>query len=85
MWHAYANNDLALNKFSLDAVLEPPEQIIVDFGSRKLCVMATGGRALLALLSSDSEEMKTEMGMLKLKTSMLHHRVDPLLRPVMTM
>nr|CCC92972.1 hypothetical protein, unlikely [Trypanosoma congolense IL3000] len=75
VWRASARNDLAKNKTTNELEPEALEQVLIDFGNRKLCAMSVGGKAILCLVGYD-----VEMGALKLKTAALQRRLDGCLR-----
>ncbi|RNF19239.1 uncharacterized protein Tco025E_04193 [Trypanosoma conorhini] len=78
IWRACARNDLAKNKLTNAVEAEALEQVLVDFGGKKLCAMSVGGSAILCMLGTG-----LEMGLLKLKTASLQRRLDGHLRPVL--
>lgn len=82
VWRVYAGSDLAVNKMTLEAESDALEQVLIDFGERKLCAMSVADTAVLCLVSCDPA---MQIGLLKLKTAALQQRVDLLLRPVMMM
>lgn len=79
-WRVYAGSDLAANKVTLETESDALEQVLMDFGDRKLCAMSVADSAVICLVSCDP---KVQIGLLKLKTAALQQRLDLLLRPVM--
>ncbi|ESL07929.1 hypothetical protein TRSC58_04377 [Trypanosoma rangeli SC58] len=78
VWRACAHNDLTKNKTTNTAEAEALEQVLIDFGEKKLCAMSVGGSAILCMVGTE-----LEMGLLKLKTASLQRRLDGHLRPVL--
>lgn len=80
-WRVYARSDLAVNRLTLQVEPDSLEQVLVDFGEKKMCAMSVAGSAVLCLVSSDAS---VQMGLLKLKTAALQRKLDAMLRPVMS-
>ncbi|CBH14506.1 hypothetical protein, conserved [Trypanosoma brucei gambiense DAL972] len=78
VWRASAQNDLAKSKITNELEPEALEQVLIDFGSKKLCAMSVGGKAILCLVG-----YQVEMGLLKLKTAAVQRRLDVHLRPAL--
>ncbi|EAN88555.1 hypothetical protein TcCL_NonESM00054 [Trypanosoma cruzi] len=78
VWRACARNDLTKNKLTNEMEPEALEQVLIDFGCRKICAMSVGGSAILCMVGTE-----LEMGFLKLRTAALQRRLDGHLRPVL--
>ncbi|CCW61360.1 unnamed protein product [Phytomonas sp. EM1] len=80
IWRLFGRNDLTINKISLEEEPDALEQVLVDFGDKKLCAMSVAENVILCLMSNNAA---VQVGRLKLKTMLLQRQLDAILRPIM--
>lgn len=81
IWRNYSHNNLTSPTLSDPPHPENLEFVIVQFETRRLCMVAVGPHAVLSLESSQ----KVEVGLLKLKATTLHAFLEPQLKPILSL